>query len=78
MNLLAMTSDPGVWILFAGMVGGCVGFFACALFASRRIREERRQNWREGYSACNRDHQYGEGVCNPSVPEKSRSSAKGF
>lgn len=48
--------DPTIWIMGASMVSACIGFYGCALFASRRIREERRQSWREGYQACNRDH----------------------
>jgi hypothetical protein len=38
------------------MLGACIGFYGCALFASRRIRAERREMWWEGYAACNRDH----------------------
>lgn len=57
MNLLAVTSDPGAWILFAALVGACIGFFGCALFASRNLRKAARGGWREGYAACNRDHQ---------------------
>lgn len=51
-----MNSDPAAWIVFASLLGGAIGFYGCALFASRRIREERRTMWREGYAACNRDH----------------------
>lgn len=54
--------DPTIWILGASMVSACLGFYGCALFASRRIREERRQNWREGYDACNRDHERRRGI----------------
>lgn len=49
--------DPATYIIAASIVSACLGFMACALFASRRIREERRSWWREGYGACNRDHQ---------------------
>lgn len=55
-------ADPIAWILGASMLGACLGFWACALFASRRIREERRENWREGYEACNRDHARRRGI----------------
>jgi gas vesicle protein len=51
-----MQNDPMTYVLAALMLGGAIGFFACALFASKRIREERRSWWREGYGACNRDH----------------------
>ena len=56
MSVLAVTTDPGAWIAFSVVLGAAVGFMACALFASRRIREDRRANWWEGYAACNRDH----------------------
>lgn len=52
-----MMTEMEAWIIFATVLGGAVGFYSCALCASRRIREERRTMWREGYAACNRDHQ---------------------
>lgn len=58
MSLLAVTSDPGAWILFAGLTGGAGGFFCCALFAARRVRDERSEGYWEGYGACNRAHHY--------------------
>jgi hypothetical protein len=51
-----MHSDPTIYILAASMVSGSLGFMTCALFASKRIREDRRSWWRDGYAACNRDH----------------------
>lgn len=51
-----MHTDPITYVLAAAMLGGSIGFFACALFSSKRIREARRSWWRDGYSACNRDH----------------------
>lgn len=56
MSLLAVTSDPAAWILFATLVGASVGFFCTALFAGRRIREERADSYWEGYGAANRAH----------------------
>jgi hypothetical protein len=55
-SLLAVTSDPAAWIVFATLVGAAVGFFCTALFAGRRIREERAESYWEGYGACNRAH----------------------
>jgi hypothetical protein len=52
-----MSADPAAWIVFASVLSASIGFYGCALFASKRIREERRANWREGYAACNRDHE---------------------
>lgn len=51
-----ITTDPAAWILFAAILGGCLGFFACALFVSHGLRRASRSSWREGYAACNRDH----------------------
>lgn len=51
-----MHTDPMPYIVFTALVSASIGFFACALFASRRIREDRRSWWRDGYAACNRDH----------------------
>jgi hypothetical protein len=51
-----MTSDPIAYIVFASLLGGAIGFFACALFASRKIKQIDRTRWREGYAAANRDH----------------------
>lgn len=52
-----MITDPAAWIVFVSLLGASIGFYGCALVASRRIREERRAMWREGYAACNRDHE---------------------
>lgn len=54
--IATVTSDPGAWIFFAAIVGAAIGFFACALFASYNLRKASRSGWREGYAACNRDH----------------------
>jgi hypothetical protein len=51
-----MSIDPAIYILAACMLGGSLGFFACALWACHRIREERSANYWEGYSDCNREH----------------------
>ena len=49
--------DPATCIIAASILCFCIGFMACGLFASKRIRDERRSWWREGYGACNRDHE---------------------
>ena len=48
--------DPTAYIIFAAMLGGAIGFFGCALFASRTITRIRRQTYQDGYECCNRDH----------------------
>lgn len=51
-----MTTDPTAYIIAAALVSAAIGFFGCALFVSKRIREEREESYWEGYSACNREH----------------------
>lgn len=41
-------------ILFTATICFILGFFACSLFVSRRIREERMTCYWEGYGAANR------------------------
>lgn len=42
-----MKSDPATYIYFATVLGFCIGFFACALMASRRIRQAEMHGWRD-------------------------------
>lgn len=43
-----MHSDPTIYIIAAALVGGAVGFFGCALVASRAIRRANIEGWKEG------------------------------
>jgi hypothetical protein len=45
------------WVVFAALVGGAIGFFTCAIFASKTISRVQKSHYWEGYGACNRDHQ---------------------
>lgn len=58
--IAAVTSDPAAWIMGASILGGCIGFFTCAIFVSRRILEAKEESYWEGYGACNREKTYGE------------------
>lgn len=49
-------SDPFFFILFAAILGGCIGFFAASIFAARTVRDLRSDSFRDGYACCNRDH----------------------
>lgn len=59
-----MQHDPAPYIIAAAVLGSMIGFFGCALFASRRIKEDTRDAYWEGYYAANReiaahnDHQH--------------------
>lgn len=52
-----MQTDIITAILFTAVLCFILGFFACAICASRRIREERTVCYWEGYGACNRERQ---------------------
>lgn len=52
-----MNPDPTAYILGAALLSGCLGFISCSLLLARRLREERRESYWEGYGACNRAHQ---------------------
>lgn len=49
-----MTTDPAIYIIAASLLGGAIGFFGCALFASHAIRRAEQEFYREGFDACNR------------------------
>ena len=51
-----MHNDPMLYIIAAAMLGGVLGFFGCALVASKSIRESRDDAFQDGYETCNRDH----------------------
>lgn len=53
-----MQHDPAPYIIFAALLGAMIGFFGCALFASRRIKEDTRDAYWEGYYAANRENNY--------------------
>jgi hypothetical protein len=42
-----MTTDPAVYIIAAAILGACIGFFGCALFASSQIRRANRDGYAE-------------------------------
>lgn len=52
-----MHTDPALYIIFAAIVSGILGFFACALLVSRRLRDHFDENYWNGYAACNREHE---------------------
>jgi hypothetical protein len=52
-----MNADPAAWVLGASILSACFGFFGCALFSSKTIRESRDDAYWDGYAACNRDHE---------------------
>lgn len=39
------------YVAAAAMVGGCIGFFACALFAAKLLRETYEEAYEAGYLA---------------------------
>ena len=43
-----MQTDPMIAILFTAILCFCIGFFACALAASRRIRRAETDGWKAG------------------------------
>ena len=51
-----MQHDPAPYIIFAALLGAMIGFFGCALFASRRIKEDTRDAYWDGYYAANREN----------------------
>ncbi len=52
-----MQHDPAPYIIAAAVLGSMIGFFGCALFASRRIKEDTRDAYWEGYYAANRENE---------------------
>lgn len=51
-----MINDPTIFILAAALIGACIGFFGCSIFASSRIRSIEDDSFQAGYECCNRDH----------------------
>ena len=43
-----MSTDPIIAVTFTAILCFCIGFFACALAASRRIRRAENDGWRAG------------------------------
>ena len=43
-----MKTDPMPYILFTAVICFIIGFFACALAASRRIRRAETEGWKAG------------------------------
>jgi hypothetical protein len=43
-----MHSDPTVYIIASALVGATIGFFGCAIVASRAIRRANIKGWQEG------------------------------
>jgi hypothetical protein len=43
-----MHSDPAAYIIFAALLGACIGFFGCSLFASRAINRRQIDSYRRG------------------------------
>jgi hypothetical protein len=50
-----MTPDPMLYIIAAAVLGAAIGFFACALVASRRIRDAEREGWKAGVRCRHRE-----------------------
>jgi hypothetical protein len=42
-----MTTDPAPYIIFAAALGASIGFFGCAIFASKAIKRANLQGWKE-------------------------------
>jgi hypothetical protein len=54
-NPTTMTNnDPTAWILFAALLGACIGFFGCAIFASSKMRRANFEGYKEGLAAGER------------------------
>ena len=51
-----MKDDPAIYIYAAALLGAAIGFFTCALIASRRIRQAERDGWRAGVRCYHREH----------------------
>lgn len=51
-----MYSDPTAYIILAALLGGSIGFFGCALYASRRIREIESNAWSRGRQCTEREN----------------------
>ena len=49
-----MTTDPMPYILFAGILGTCIGFFGCGLYASNKIKRANLEGYKEGLDAGKR------------------------
>lgn len=49
-----MNSDPMPYIIFAAILGGCIGFFGCGIFASHAIKRANLEGYKEGLAATNR------------------------
>lgn len=49
-----MKTDPTYYILFAAMLGAAIGFFGCALYASRIIKRSNLEGYKEGLAAGKR------------------------
>jgi hypothetical protein len=42
------------YIIFAAILGGCIGFFGCGIFASHAIKRANLEGYKEGLAATNR------------------------
>lgn len=54
--IAAIAQDITGWVMGAALAGGAIGFMACAVMASGRIRRNQEEYFQEGYECCNRDH----------------------
>lgn len=49
-----MITDPMPYIVFAGILGACIGFFGCGIYASSKIRRANFEGYKEGLAAGKR------------------------
>lgn len=49
-----MKTDPTYYILFAAVLGACIGFFGCGIYASTKIRRANLEGYKEGLAAGKR------------------------
>lgn len=71
-----MNTDPTAYIIAAAIVGSVIGFFGCALFASRAIRKTEEESYRDGFEACNRGHHNPSRELPNTVPMRARFKAE--
>ena len=45
-----MQADPFVSIAFTALIGASIGFFGCAIYTSRIVKEAKKRGWAEGVS----------------------------
>jgi len=51
-----MQSDPMPYIIFAAVLGACIGFFGCGIFASDKIKRANLQGFKEGMNHARKHH----------------------